>query len=65
MFWNTRVVDVIEICNEFIKAMCYSSQWNLSVFDTNDHQHEEVSCITTSKNRSSMVKETNGYKLVS
>ena len=56
-----------EIRNEFIKAMGYSCQWILSAFGTNDHQHEEVSCIMTSKNRSSMVKDTkaNGYKIVS
>ena len=56
-----------EIRNEFIKAMGYSCQWILSAFGTNDHQHEEVSCIMTSKNRSSMVKETKakGYKIVS
>ena len=40
--------------------MGYSCQWILSAFGTNDHQHEEVSCITTSKKRSSMVKETKG-----
>ena len=45
--------------------MGYSCQWILSVFGTNHHQHEEVSCIMTSKNRSSMVKETKGYKIVS
>ena len=52
--------------NEFIKAMGYSCQWILSAFGTNDHQHEEVSCIMTSKNRSSMVKDTKakGYKIV-
>ena len=49
-----------EIRNEFIKAMGYSCQWILSAFGTNDHQHEEVSCIMTSKKRSSMVKETKG-----
>ena len=56
-----------EIRNEFIKAMGYSCQWILSAFGTNDHQHEEVSCIMTSKNRSSMVKDTKakGYKIVS
>ena len=56
-----------EIRNEFIKAMGYSCQWILPAFGTNDHQHEEVSCIMTSKNRSSMVKETKakGYKIVS
>ena len=54
-----------EIRNEFIKAMGYSCQWILSVFGTNDHQHEEVSCIMTYKNRSSMVKETIGYKIIS
>ena len=54
-----------EIRNEFIKAMGYSCQWILSAFNTNDHQHEEVSCIMTSKDRSSMVKETKGYKTVS
>ena len=47
-----------EICNKFINAMGYSCQWILSVFGTNHHQHDEVSCIMTSKNRSSMVKET-------
>ena len=54
-----------EICNEFINAMGYSCQWILSVFGTNHHQHEEVSCIMTSKNRSSMVKETKSYQIVS
>ena len=56
-----------EIRNEFIKVMGYSCQWILSAFGTNDHQHEEVSCIMTSKNRSSMVKDTKakGYKIVS
>ena len=54
-----------EICNEFINAMGYICQWIISVFGTNHHQHEEVSCIMTSKNRSSMVKETKGYKIVS
>ena len=49
-----------EIRNEFIKAMGYSCQWILSAFGTNDYQHEEVSCIMTSKKRSSMVKETKG-----
>ena len=49
-----------EIRSEFIKAMGYSCQWILSAFGTNDHQHEEVSCIMTSKKRSSMVKETKG-----
>ena len=55
-----------EIRNEFIKAMGYSCQWILSAFGTNDHQHEEMSCIMTSKNRSSMVKDTKakGYKIV-
>ena len=53
------------ICNEFINAMSYSCQWILSVFGTNHHQHEEVSCIMTSKNRSSMVKETKSFKIVS
>ena len=55
------------IRNEFIKAMGYSCQWVLSAFGTNGHHHEEVSCIMTSKNRSSMVKETKakGYKIVS
>ena len=54
------------IHNEFIKAMGYSCQWILSAFGTNGHHHEEVSCIMTSKNRSSMVKETKakGYKIV-
>ena len=45
------------IRNEFIKAMGYSF-WILSAFGTNGHHHEEVSCIMTSKNRSSMAKET-------
>ena len=45
--------------------MGYSCQWILSAFGTNDHQHEEVSCIMTCKKRSSMVKETKGYKIVS
>ena len=56
-----------EIRNEFIKAMGYSCQWIISAFGTNDHQHEEVSCIMTSKKRSSMVKDTKakGYKIVS
>ena len=56
-----------EIRNEFIKTMGYSCQWILSAFGTNDHQHEEVLCIMTSKNRSSMVKDTKakGYKIVS
>ena len=54
-----------DICNEFIKAMGYSCQWILSVFGTNDHQHEEMSCIMTPKKRSSMVKKTKGYKIVS
>ena len=49
-----------EIRYEFIKAMGYSCQWILSAFGTNDHQHEEVSCIMTSKKCSSMVKETKG-----
>ena len=40
--------------------MGYSCQWILSAFGTNDHQHEEVSCIMTSKKRSSMAKETKG-----
>ena len=55
------------IRNEFIQAMGYSCQWILSAFGTNGHHHEEVSCIMTSKNRSSMVKETKakGYKIVS
>ena len=55
----------VEIRNEFTKAMGYSCQLILSVFGTNDHQYEEVSCIMTYKNRSSMVKETIGYKIFS
>ena len=58
-------MDVMRFATNLLKLWVTVVNGFFSAFGTNDHQYEEVSCIMTFKKRSSMVKETKGYKMVS